>query len=1681
MDKCTTHTKKRNYTRNEIEPLRIPVIEAFMDAILHRLLCAAVLLPTFLAPTANADDVWPNGTAESTSVEAEYDKRIRAAEAIGGLGQDLFGDSVNLYSGALSFAATDVSVPGNFDLPVSIGRRFTVGGLTSSFSHFGDWELDVPHLSGVFAQLSDNSWINTGSGTERFNRCSRFEAPPTAAGSTGNGGFFEPYEFWHGVYLSTPGGREEVLLRDTSLSWQPTDGNAYPLVTTGRWMIRCLPTTASGEPGEAFLAVSPDGTQYRFDWMVSFLVPLVVKNHSVNPVPPEGGGVSGSSGPYSLTRREYWMLPTTITDRHGNTVTYTYDTAAGADRRRLLSISASDGRTISLSYVGTSNRIHSVTTGSRTWTYVYDVADHLHEVVLPDNSKWTLGVQNLRMPWMQYASNTPTCTQASGAGSYTPGTFVGTTVYTGNITHPSGAIGHFTVQATHHGRAFMPARTGNCVLYTPGAPGTTAGYERDPEVFDAWSLTTKTIEGPGLATLTWNYAYAPLQHSAVGDTCGTNCARTKTVTVTEPEGHVTTHTFGTAFQADEGQLLRTDITDAQSASVLRTTTYRYRSPTGNPYPAVVGQSLQETGDVYFSTHLLPEDRRQISQDGVTFTREATLFDAYAAPRAVTRSSSLGYSRTETTGYRHDTTRWVIGQIETVTESSTGAVVRQNTYDPLTANLTSTRAFGRPASTMTYHGDGTLWTLTDGANRTTTFADYQRGIAQSVTLADQSVYGALVNTYGEIDTLTRPGGHTTRYEYDAMGRLSLIRPPTNDVQSWNETTLHFAFMGVPEPGVPFGIWKQTKTTGTAATGIATTEVYFDALWRPVLTRTSDSANATATRRMTQTKYNSRGQAIAVAYAARDLGYATSVPGTRTRYDALGRVRDIDADLEGGGTAHTDIDYQTGFQRQITDPRLNTTTTTFQVFDEPDESAPQTITAPLTATTTFTRDVFGKPLTLTRSGVYLGASVSATRRYVYDANQRLCKTVEPESGATILAYDTAGLVQWKAAGQSFTGTTGCDQASVAANQKISYDYDPVHRLTTTSYGDASPSVIRHYTADGLLDTLQADDSLWTMTYNRRRLATAQTLTLAGQTYPIGYTYTANGDVASLRYPDNAVVDYAPNALGEATHVGTYATAISTHPNGALAGFTYGNGIVHATEQNLRGLPSRSRDGSVLDDSYSYDENGNVSGIVDNLGDIFTRSMGYDALDRLTSVTNTPVWGGTQTYDYDPLDNLRRSRAQGLDWTNQYNATNQRLDRIVHTANNSDLIVYGYDARGRATNRTVGPTAQTLTIDLADRVRSVNPNVASHRYDGYGRRTSVTKNGVTAVQIYSLAGQLLYQQAPTNDGIFRSGFQSSDTPYLTTSGGTRRYIYLGRHLVAEDGSNGRLYHHTDALGSPTRTTNAAGTASTRNLYQPYGWGTVPTSTPGFTGHVADAETGLSYMQARYYDPYAGRFLSVDPVMAGAGSFNRYWYGNDNPYRFVDPDGRQSRDVEWEFRQSGADRNRQDGGNLFLWMLVEVLSGFDDLNYRPPPGSGEVRPAVAPWEIFTPSRTILRSFGLRAGARAATTEAAEVVPNTIDGLASEASLPLGSKRLQMNQPKNPAYQPVRNEPTTISGRNYSGHAIDRMQDRGIMPSVVQNTIDTGAASSSRLGTTVYYDQINNVSVVVNAEGKVVTVKYGQ
>ena len=104
-----------------------------------------------------------------------------------------------------------------------------------------------------------------------------------------------------------------------------------------------------------------------------------------------------------------------------------------------------------------------------------------------------------------------------------------------------------------------------------------------------------------------------------------------------------------------------------------------------------------------------------------------------------------------------------------------------------------------------------------------------------------------------------------------------------------------------------------------------------------------------------------------------------------------------------------------------------------------------------------------------------------------------------------------------------------------------------------------------------------------------------------------------------------------------------------------------------------------------------------------------------------------------------------------------------------------------------------------------------------------------------------------------------------------------------------------HTDHLGSPVAVTSVTGEVIWNAQFSAYGKEYQGTGTPaqdpiGFAGSSNDRQTGLVYMQARFYDPDIGRFLSVDPVgftTDNVMSFNRYLYVNNNPYEYIDPDG--------------------------------------------------------------------------------------------------------------------------------------------------------------------------------------------------
>ncbi len=276
------------------------------------------------------------------------------------------------------------------------------------------------------------------------------------------------------------------------------------------------------------------------------------------------------------------------------------------------------------------------------------------------------------------------------------------------------------------------------------------------------------------------------------------------------------------------------------------------------------------------------------------------------------------------------------------------------------------------------------------------------------------------------------------------------------------------------------------------------------------------------------------------------------------------------------------------------------------------------------------------------------------------------------------------------------------------------------------------------------------------------------------------------------------------------------------------------------------------------------------------------------------------GPYGYEYDIHDNITRATRPAIlggDRHYEYDNTTRRLTRLRNSSFQTQ-IGYLYDEQGNAKLRDpsgLGMDAYAYHYDRANRLIEVRDPVdetkveASYLYDGHARRVQVTEDGELRTQLYSQAGQYLFEEPDLiTDASFTVGESKQGKP-------STRYQYLGNMLIARSSGTQTTYLHTDHLGSPIAESSVGPTVEVTHLplHEPYGAPSNGTylDGPGYTGHVVDGLTGLSYMQARYYDPVAGRFLGVDPVhvdLGSGGNFGRYWYGNDNPYKFVDPDGR-------------------------------------------------------------------------------------------------------------------------------------------------------------------------------------------------
>lgn len=689
------------------------------------------------------------------------------------------------------------------------------------------------------------------------------------------------------------------------------------------------------------------------------------------------------------------------------------------------------------------------------------------------------------------------------------------------------------------------------------------------------------------------------------------------------------------------------------------------------------------------------------------------------------------------------------------------------------------------------------------------------------------------------------------------------------------------------------WTDTTCSTTISWNANTgnTEVWVSALdgSNPTLFASGASGSQTAAITASGARFVLKGSGLNLASADIKPSVQSPMLGTYTRYDALGRVTQVRQDSEQGQLV-TSTEYRPGFMTVTTDPRGYQSITSYAAYGEPSYDWPTSLDmavgTPEEALVEIRRDVFGKPLSIKRSAQNGGLSL--TRSYVYDGNQQLCKRIDPESGATVMAYDGASNLQWSAAGLNLMDSSSCNlNEASSSGRAVARTYDPRNRIKTLNFLDGRGNQNWNYEPDGLPSSVSTDNEgpglgtvVNTYAYNKRRLTTAEILSAPGRAQSrIGFDYDALGHLAAHAYPSGLVVNYSPNALGQDTQVGNFAQAVTYYPNGALRSFVYGNGITHSMIQNARQLPQRSTDAGILDLETTFDADGNVSQIFDRLrGNQYDRTLQYDSLNRLTAAGSCQFGGDCwHHFSYDALDNLTSWKLANIkDYSRYVYDTSNRLTNILNQGGAS-VVGLSYEPQGNLANKN----GEAFVFDFGNRLREVTGR-ERYRYDSSGYRVSTARwnDGVTASYHYAGNGKLFYEQDD------RSGERSE-------------YIYLDGSTVAirsygSDNQPHVKYQHTDALDSPVAVSNESGSQIDRTDWEPYGAaiGKPNYNGLGYTGHMMDGETGLTYMQQRYYDSDVGRFLSVDPVTADDAKnwkhFNRYAYAYNSPYTFTDPDGR-------------------------------------------------------------------------------------------------------------------------------------------------------------------------------------------------
>ena len=613
-------------------------------------------------------------------------------------------------------------------------------------------------------------------------------------------------------------------------------------------------------------------------------------------------------------------------------------------------------------------------------------------------------------------------------------------------------------------------------------------------------------------------------------------------------------------------------------------------------------------------------------------------------------------------------------------------------------------------------------------------------------------------------------------------------------------------------------------------------------------------------------------------------------TRQEYDALGHYVTKTYDQRGKVTTF-DVDGMSGLVNSVTDPKGNVTSYTYDSADR------LTGVSSGNASNTYGYDSRSRLSAITHNGfqyffTYDALGNQQTVRLVNGSGSRqlISNTYWPNSGQLKLATYGNGDTRhysYNKYGQLWLMM----EAEDSSNYILWNEYDANGTLAVTHDKAFGGSHYYQYDLAGRLEarrTIPDSGSVSSVRYqydNQNRL-TGESYIFDGQTYQNTYSYgpdsRLSGSTMFGGYAAGgvgAIANHTFDSLGR-----EYRTNLVATP-GQYA-LVFNRTFVGVTGQQTTTLVNNYTaqaqiSGTLVNDTYAYDDNGNITSITDKDGRKI--AYRYDGLNQLVW-ENNQITGKMTTYAYDAGGNLLSRQEYPYSESGELESGMTGLETFSYGDSTWKDLLTAYKGQSITYDAIGNPLAyrdgMTMTWDCRQ-LKTLNKTGLSmaFQYDADGQRVKKTVNGTATTYWRDTDGKIMKMQKGNDILLFmyegdgrRVGFLLNGTGYY--------YVYNAQGdvvgLIDKTGTSVVQYSY-DSWGRPVSVTGTL--AATVGQLNPF----------RYRGYEYDAESGLYYLLSRYYDPMTMRFVNADISIHSSSivGTNLFAYCGNNPVNYDDQTG--------------------------------------------------------------------------------------------------------------------------------------------------------------------------------------------------